>query len=260
MRRRFLWNNFKKLGFLLILGVGNQAYSGADFEYFGSKIDFWKEGRSQESGVKKKQEEPKSPTAKTSDFQWDKYLDPKNKDFFKEGEYTPPEPFMEVVRNPSDANLKNWFAYIDKKNELTRKLQERMNEYLAKNAPSVEPAAQTTLKQRLAALPLSAPDSKRFRFRLYFDSHCPHCKHMFETLNDLQKSGFFVEARQVDTDPRGLEGLGIPISRVVPGEVQAKDIQSVPVLLIGDLKKKEVYRLTGYQSTANVISALRQAQ
>ncbi len=167
---------------------------------------------------------------------------------------------MEVVRNPSDANLKNWFAYMNKKNELTQKLQERMNEYLAKNAPSVEPTAQATLKQRLAALPVAAPDTQRFRFRLYFDSHCPHCKHMFQTLYDLQKNGYFVEARQVDSDPRGLEGLGVPVARVAPGEVQAKDIQSVPVLLIGDLKKKEVYRLTGYQSTANVLAALKQAQ
>ena len=260
MRRHFLWNNIQNIGVLIILGLGNQAFSNTDFEYFGNHIDYWREKETHSTPLTKR-DDPKSPNLppENSEFSWKKYLDPKNKEFFKEGDYTPPEPFMEIVRNPSDANLKLWFAYIDKKNELTRKLQERMNEYLAKNGPSIEPEGQATLKQKLAELPTVAPDSKRFRFRLYFDSHCPHCKHMFDTLYDLQKNGFYVEARQVDSDPRGLEGLGIPAAHVMPGEVQAKDIQSVPVLLIGDLKKKEVYRLTGYQSTANVFAALRQS-
>jgi hypothetical protein len=83
---------------------------------------------------------------------------------------------------------------------------------------------------------------------------------MFGTLSELQARGFFVEAKQLDADSRGLEGLTIPTTRATPGELQEKDIQSVPVLLIGDLEKKAVYRLTGYQSTNNVFAAIRQSQ
>ena len=37
-------------------------------------------------------------------------------EFFKEGDYSPPEPFMELARNPTDENIRMWFQYLDKKN------------------------------------------------------------------------------------------------------------------------------------------------
>ena len=262
MRRFFQSNNLKNVGFLIVLGTQIQAYA-SEFQYFGSEIDYWhnKTGPSKKDELKPTPTKPQATMQSNPEekFSWNKYMDPKNKEFFKEGDYTPPEPFMETVRNPSDSNLKMWFAYLDKKNELTRKFQERMAEYLAKNGPTIDASARNTLENKLAALHVTEPDSKRYRFRMYFDSHCPHCKKMFGTLQELQNRGFFVEAKQVDTGPLGQEGIGIPASRANPAELQEKDIQSVPVLLIGDLKQKSVYRLSGYQSLSNVYSAIQQA-
>lgn len=261
MRRFFLSNNIQKLGFLIIFGTEIQAFGG-DFQYFGNKIDYWHDKDQAPKSEEKTTPPPPAttePVHSADKFSWDKYMDPKNKEFFKEGDYTPPEPFIETVRNPTDANLKMWFAYIDKKNELTRKFQERMEEYLAKNGLKIEAPARSAMEAKVAALPVSEPDAKRYRFRMYFDSHCPHCKKMFETLSELQARGYYVEAKQVDSDPRGLEGVSIPTTRATPGELKEKDIQSVPVLLIGDLKLKSVYRLTGYQPLSNVFAAINSA-
>ena len=73
-----------------------------------------------ERKVKKKKKEKKKS------FKWSNYLDPKNDEFFKEGSYTPPKPFMELARNPSDKNIGNWIAYNKKKNALNQRLQLRM--------------------------------------------------------------------------------------------------------------------------------------
>lgn len=264
MTKLFRRNNSKKVGFLIVLATSFHTWVSADsnFEYFGSKIDYWNANTGKKSVETKGHSMgalPQSENNPASDgFPWKTYLDPKNKEFFKEGDYTPPEPFMEIVRNPTDANLKLWFAYIDKKNELAQKLQEKMQEYIEKNSVSLGDAGRTSLNTKLASLPRSEPNAKRFRFRMYFDSHCPHCRKMFETLQALQAKGFFVEAKQVDSDSRGIEGLGISITRATAEEIRQRDIQSVPVLLIGDLETKTVYRLTGYQSVADIFSALRQ--
>ncbi len=50
--------------------------------------------------------------------------------------------------------------------------------------------------------------------------------------------------------------LPIPFEQAKPGELQEKDIKSVPVLLVGDLTKKVVYRINGYQTTSQVLAAL----
>ena len=79
---------------------------------------------------------------------------------------------------------------------------------------------------------------------------------MFGTLAELQSRGFMVEARQIDNDPRGLENLPIPAQHAAPEEIREKNIQSVPLLLVGDLSKKTVYRLTGFQSVSSIFKAI----
>ena len=84
------------------------ALSATDFKYFeDSKLHFWPEQ------IPINQSEAAPKTAET--FQWKKYLDPKNEEFFKEGDYTPPAPFIEIARNPTDANIRNWFKYLETK-------------------------------------------------------------------------------------------------------------------------------------------------
>jgi thiol-disulfide isomerase/thioredoxin len=115
-------------------------------------------------------------------------------------------------------------------------------------------------KAKIAALSPAATknvDVQRYRFRMYFNSTCPHCKHMFSTLGELQNRGFFVEARQIDRERGLVRELPFPAEFADPSEVKQKNIQSVPLLLVGDLKKKVVYRLNGFQTTTDVLKAIQ---
>jgi hypothetical protein len=247
---------FSCLGFVLTCAALGQERS---FSYFGSsELDYWNNGKTAPV------EAPRA-TITSSDtkdaFSWKKYLDPRNKEFFREGDYTPPEPFMEIVRNPSDENLKLWFQYIEKKNDLSARLQTRMAEYLrGAQSGSLPAEAKTDLEQRaqkVASQSKSLLDTKRFRFRMYFDSTCPHCRRMFDTLGELARLGFFVEARQIDTGPLTGFRVTVPVERATAPELKARSISSVPLLLAGDLERKVVLKMTGYKSPNEVIQAIR---
>ncbi len=259
-----LWKSTKAIVYSLpLLGTTSLA-SGSEFQYFQKEIDFWnekpeavsspseptKETKVDKPPVSKAEEAPKEP------FQWGTFMDPKNKEFFKEGDYTPPEPFMELVRNPTDENMKMWFAYNEKKNELSTRLSQRMAEYLAKNGQAVPEVE----KARIAAVAPATPkniDVQRYRLRMYFNSTCPHCQRMFTTLSELQAKGFFVEAKQLDREKGPVRSLPFPADFASPDEIKQKNIQGVPLLLIGDLKKKVVYRVNGFQTTTDVLKTIQ---
>ncbi len=103
---------------------------------------------------------------------------------------------MELARNPSDRNITNWIAYNKKKNDLNQRLQVRMREYLTKNQ-KLTPEVQTIIAQNTVQTDTQF-DPARYRVRMYFDSKCPHCKRMFNTLSSLQSKGVYVEALQID--------------------------------------------------------------
>jgi thiol-disulfide isomerase/thioredoxin len=252
------------LALLTLLQAGERSLAD-DFQYFNKGVDYWNELKSDKAAPLKGGDEKKLHTPPSADIQnqatsanekfpWEQYLDPKNKEFFKEGDYTPPEPFMELVRNPNDENMKMWFTYIGKKNELSARLQERMADYVAKNGLTT-PDDKKALIAKMAVPDSQTLDITRYRFRMYFSSTCPHCQKMMGTLSELQAKGFFVEARQTDSNGKSLR-LPFPSEMATPSELKSKEIQSVPLLLVGDLKKKVVYRLTGYQTTADVLNAL----
>ncbi|MBK9324276.1 MAG: conjugal transfer protein TraF [Bdellovibrionaceae bacterium] len=228
-------------------------------EYFDSKIDFWGDKQSSKDAPKK---EP-SPTEKQdSKFPWKTFLDPKNKEFFKEGDYMPPEPFMEVARNPTDDNIKQWFELMKKKNELQTKLQERMAEYMAKNGelkttPNVATAAPAAPKAKEQNVAL---DPSRFRLRMYFESTCPHCRRMFQVLKRLQDGGFQVEALQVDSGPVQDAEKIVPISRADPNDLKKHGIKGVPFLLIADTKRKALLpAIEGYHDFEDILRLLKAA-
>lgn len=238
----------------LVVFITVKAVASDGFQYFESDIDYWNDKRSAVNAPDKVQMTlPNDPKAKDQ-FEWKKFLNPKNKDFFKEGDYSPPEPFLEVVRNPSDENLKMWFSYIDKKNELFSRLQKRMSEFSTRHATGTREPKIAAFDQAPGKEGAGDIDPKRFRFRFYFDSTCPHCKRMVETIVNLQNKGFFIESRQID--PRPLLQMPFPVTRIDQNELKAKDIQSVPLLLVGDLKKKLIYRISGFQTTDSVLSEL----
>ncbi len=236
------------------------SYAQAEkLEYFDSKIDFWGD----KARAKDAPKTQSSPAEKQeSKFPWRTFLDPKNKEFFKEGDYTPPEPFMEVARNPTDDNIKQWFELMKKKNDLQTKLQERMAEYMAKNGEVKVPSnvvsaapAPSKVKEQNVAL-----DPSRFRLRMYFESTCPHCRRMFQVLKKLQDDGFHVEALQVDSGPVPDAEKIVPISRADPSDLKKHGIKGVPFLLIADTKRKALLpAIEGYHDFEEILRLLKAA-
>ena len=230
------------------------------FDYFDNKIDYWgKKGpRSNQVPTQDQalpQEERKIDVP-SSTFDWKKQLNPKNDEFFKEGDYTPPAAFMELARNPTDDNIKNWFELIERKNQVSEKLSQRIQEYLVKNK-KLKPEEQQLLVEAKSQLPKAQEDHTRFRFRMYFESSCPHCKRMLNTLQELRELGYYVEIKQIDHNPKVTEALPFPVEQASPEELKEKEISSWPVLFVGDLKNKVTYRLNGYLSTQEVLSSIR---
>lgn len=229
------------------------------FDYFNSEIDYWKK----ESPVVQKppqdhavETEEKTEPVKPK-FDWKKYMSPENKEFFKEGDYTPPEPFMELARNPTDENLKNWFSYIELKNKISTRLQERMAQFLSKTQLK-EPVVHREITEKVRALPSSHSLSQNYRLRMYFDSECPHCKRMFGTLKALQEMGFYVEALQVDNKPIDV-GFELPISPASPDDLKKFSEERVPLTLIADIPKKALLPpVRGYRPASEILSILEQ--
>ena len=218
-------------------------------QFFSSGIDYWPTKEEPKLEVKTP---PKEDVQEKQVFDWKKYSSPENKDFFKEGDYTPPEPYMEVARNPSDENIRQWFSYIDKKNALTERLGQRIAEYV-KNHPTPG----STVNLASLTLPAkSEPDVRRYRFRLYFSSTCPHCRRMFATVNDLVSRGYFVEVRQTDHGP--LQGIQsqVPVVQASEGDIQKFRVDAVPLLLVADLKSGTVLRQKGFIETEQLLREL----
>jgi thiol-disulfide isomerase/thioredoxin len=243
---------------VLLLLLSSFAHA-EKLEYFDSKIDYWGD----KARIKDAPKTEVSPTDKQDGkFPWKTFLDPKNKEFFKEGDYTPPEPFMEVARNPTDDNIKQWFELMKKKNELQTKLQERMAEYMAKNGDVKVPATITTAaptpqnpKEKNVTL-----DPSRFRLRMYFESTCPHCRRMFQVLKRFQDSGFHVEALQVDSGPVPDAEKIVPISRAAPNDLKKHGIKGVPFLLVADTKRKALLpAIEGYHDFDEILRLLKAA-
>lgn len=214
--------------------------SAKEINFFDSEIDFW-DSTKKTATNNKAQDKPQDVK-----FPWKDYLDPKNKEFFKEGDYTPPEPFMEVARNPTNENLKNWFELMQKKNEIQTRLQKRMAEYMALQQKDIIPE-EPKLKGPKSPSYSRPVDPTRFRFRMFFDSQCPHCKKMFLTLEHFQKKGFAVEALQVDTKTFDASFTTVNIVKASAEDLKKNKIESVPFVLIADtLKKILLPPITGY--------------
>ncbi len=246
-------------------------------QYFKDpEIDFWKNDSTQDATKKvppenlAKSELKNATPATKGSFTWNKYLNPSNDEFFKEGDYTPPAPFMEIARNPTDQNIENWFKYLEAKNTLLQTLQVKLSEYVAKRSvpglvalntsvatPEINPEALNRIRQRYAIPHAPTANVKQFRLRLYFDSHCPHCQHMMGTVRELMELGYWVELRQTDSDVSARSRIPFAVTSATPEELKRYQIETVPVLLVGNLKTQSFSKIQGYQPTAEVLRALR---
>lgn len=241
------------------LFIGLEAASAKELQYFDAKIDFWNEGAKSKPVP---ETVPLKKVEEKSDFAWKTYLDPNNKEFFREGDYTPPEPFMEVARNPTDENIKNWFDLMAKKNELSARLEARMREYMAKNSVG-EPqilSAEITGQRRPPRKKQTPVDPSRFKVRMYFESTCPHCRRMFAVLERLQAEQIQVEVVQIDSGPLPEDGKRLPRASFDRADLKKHNISGVPFLLIADLKRKALLpSVQGYHDFGEVMELLRSA-
>lgn len=268
------------LGYGLVFGAAALGDSGevGGVQYFKDpEIDFWKGEVAQDKSkavvvVPTGKGNPKNgvaPTSKSS-FAWGKYLNPSNDEFFKEGDYTPPAPFMEIARNPTDQNIQNWFKYLETKNALLQTLQAKLSEYTMKrsvpglvamkgspSSPEIDPDAVKRVQQRYEISRAPVADAKQFRLRLYFDSHCPHCEHMMGTVRELMQLGYWIELRQIDGDVSARSRIPFAVTSATPEELKRYQIESVPVLLVGNLKTQSFSKIQGYQPTTSVLAALQ---
>ena len=275
--KQIVWTKFRALrdsralwpilivGFLFHGSPVIRADDGLNY-FTNPQIDYWTSTKDQRLQASLDSQIPTSKTPTNSKggpspFPWKRYLDPKNDEFFKEGDYTPPAPFMEIARNPSDENIANWYQYLQTKNELAHHLQAKLSEYASQHGenPSFgksEPEANRQLSQRLESpAPLTA-DARRFRLRMYFDSHCPHCEHMMGTLTALAQRGYTVELRQVDGDSIVGRNIPFPVERASTREKAQYQVEAVPLLLIGDLQTKSFFKIQGYQTEQDVMAAI----
>jgi hypothetical protein len=272
--KNYKFNYYKSIYFYsLILTLFSQENLQA-MDYFDSQIDYWNENQTTKSPIiiepKGKDENKDSVNSKTT-FPWKQYMDPKNKEFFKEGDYTPPEPFMEVARSPTDENIKNWFEFMHQKNLIAARLNDRIQEYMKNNSDKTSIA-----KNNIESLPTkvniknpSIPqkpsaavniDPERFRLRMYFDSNCPHCRKMFGVLSKLQERGLKIEALQVDSGQVPSDEMIVPILKANPMELKKHGIKGVPFLLIADTKRQALLPpIEGYHEYEEVIALLNDA-
>lgn len=224
--------------------------SVAQIHFFEGEINYWdNRKRSTEKSVKP-EKDPKK-------FDWKPYHDPSYDTFFREGNHLPPKPFIELVRNPSDENIRNWFRYIEMKNHLSDRLSRRLAEFAGFQSPNVAKALKTAAQDSNAES--RNPDYKRFRIRYYFDPECPHCKKMFKTMETMQKMGFYIEARQV-TAGYSKPQTSLVINMASKDELEQHQISAVPFLLIGDLQTKRVFRLAGFRDVSAVLRALEEVK
>ena len=251
--------------FLILLYVLFPVSSFAEsLQYFDKKIDFWSEKESNDLAVVPSAL-PASNTEKDDKFPWKTYLDPKNEEFFKEGDYTPPKPFMEVARDPSEQNIKNWFEFMQKKNELAKQLEVKMQEYLVKNgsqgaSPSIPVDFKTLPKSASLNQSTVRVDPTRFHFRMYFESTCPHCRRMFSVLKRFKDEGFTVEALQVDDGPVSPDEKIVPIGKANLAELKKNGGKAVPFLMIADIKRKGLLPpIEGYHEFDEVFGFLKAA-
>ena len=248
----------KKLMFFL--QIVSFSAGASDLKYFDSKIDFWGDQVMTNKGAGLT---PPLVGRAEGKFPWTTYLDPKNKEFFKEGDYTPPEPFMEIARNPTDENIKSWFEFMKRKNELAARLQVRMQEFLAKNSgaiipdgmvPAITASNGTIQKANIVVNPA------RFHIRMYFDSHCHHCRRMFAVLKRLKDRRFPVEALQVDEGEISVSERLVPIGKADPLEMKQLGIKGVPYLIVADRKHKALLPpVQGYHDFEEVMELLKAA-
>lgn len=219
-----------------------------EFQFFDKGIDYWGEENPKEAPRKREA----VGSGRKKSFDWDKYMDPENDEFFKEGNYTPPAPFMEFYRRPTKENTLKWDAYIKKRNQIHKRALLAAKKYLPQVA---SPSINREFMAKSSGKNLGIEVFKGKWLVFYFDKNCPHCSAMYPTINRLAMSGVNVQAVRLDPGKGIIEGLNIPWQKVKPDEKKKMKIGVTPTLLVIDDANRKVTRIEGNRSIQEIINA-----
>lgn len=229
-----------------------------DFSFFkeDKKIDYWANVNS-----KNKNKNNKNDKNPDESFDWNLYLNPNNKEFFKEGNYVPPVPFMEVIKNPNEENIKNWFLMIEVKNNLMNRLRENILLYLKKNSNLKDNERSAIIQESERSLGQKDQFNNRdiiqkYAFQLYFDSKCPFSLKMIDSVLQLRNEGFYVEFIQVDDGNSSVQSR-VPVMKASAQDLKLNKITATPVLFVKELHNKTTIRIDGFMSGGDIINKIQ---
>lgn len=235
--------NWKILALITLL-------SGSSFaSLFSEGVKFFDEG----SLSIKKTPEQKAPESKAKTFSWSDQLNIDNDQFFKEGDYMPPAPLVEALRRPTKENILNFEKWQEKRNLLLQRYELARLQYVSKSGVTM-PKAETTV------LNVDERDLEKFRYIFYFESTCPSCHAMFETINQMVERGVYVEAIRVDKGEGEVKGLNLPWSYANKEEIKKMNLKAVPVLVAIDEKTQKAYQMVGRKSIREILQVIRLGQ
>ncbi len=254
-----------KLFLLMILGIlssltlffvlfSNNSYAD-ELKYFDDGVSFW--GKEE----KKTLVETKEVTTEKKEgdkFNWNKYLDIKNDEFFKEGNHLPPAPLMEATRNPTEKNIENFEKWVQLRNEARQRFIKAFADYKKKNL-NVSDEQIAFVNNRLEQVPELNVDNAKYAFTMYYDSNCPHCKRMVHTFKELNARGFFTIVKQVDNGRIKDDLSPLVIVQASKSEVQSliKKGKGTPTTVVST-KDGKTYSISGYHPTNQLLTILNQ--
>ena len=241
---QFLFKLIFMTPLLLLCRTSDAIVFDSGISYFSSS------DKSQES--KSPVPEEKKPSNDSKKFDWNKYLDTEKDEFFKEGDYIPPAPFMEALRRPTKENILLFEKWKQTKNLLLQRYEKARSQWVdgsVRSIPSNVKAVETSETEVLS----------KFKFSFYFDAKCPSCHAMFSTINQMAEKGVYVEAVRVDAGSEPVRGLLLPWSRMTPEESKKVKLKAVPFLMAFDDGTKRVYQITGHKTITQLASTLERA-
>jgi hypothetical protein len=135
----------------------------------------------------------------TISSEWEPLLNPKTKEFWKEGNHIPDEGFLLFAQNPkSIKHAKFWLLRMETKakilNQMQKTVEVAQKEMVEKGLMEDRYWQFEDLKKGLVNTRVTIDDLKQLNFYFLFSSTCPHCKGLAVKLKKIPK----VRPLQVD--------------------------------------------------------------
>ncbi len=227
---------------LIILTFGTHSFAGI----FSDGVKFFDEDIS--TKMEKKRTDIKDPTKQK--FSWNEQLNIENDQFFKEGDYMPPAPLVEALRRPTKENILNFEKWQEMRNLLLQRYEVARSQYVAQTKTNIP-------KNEINETTSEEVELKKFRFIFYFESTCPSCHSMFQTINQMVQRGIYVEAIRVDKSERAVSGLNLPWNYANSEELKKLNLKAVPVLVAIEEESNRAYQMTGRKNIKEILQTIQ---